>query len=203
MIIKLDHITFVSQRSQKESILNSAGGKLAFSEENLRNLNIKRGWMKRNQDTHDLFYYEDNWPTEYVFYDEVEARESCELSSDVLHGSYNDKDEAALFLKALFGDKKVHEDGDEIVCNMRGILDKRDYLLILRKKEKPEPIYLDMQGYGCICLMSNTSGFDQIRGCNCTESEDLRVNGRNLDICFLTHKSVDMIFEIIKMKGEK
>ena len=53
-------------------------------------------------------------------------------------------------------------------------------------------------GYGTIALITNEIFTTKPEDGICTEHDVLRVNNRDLDICFTRSDSVNIIFEIIK-----
>ena len=70
MIVKFDHISYIELRENKEILLQEKGTPV-FKEELLRNLDIKKSLMRIPQENHDLYFYEGDYPIEYLFYDEV------------------------------------------------------------------------------------------------------------------------------------
>ena len=152
MIVKFDHISFVESRKEKDKILRDKGVPL-FVEQSLKNLSIKNELMQVVQSNHDLYFYGDDYPTEYIFYDEVERHGNIKLEEEVLYGHYSNKKLALEFLKGIFG-SKVAEDVEAIRCNMKGILDKRDYMLILEKSDNSTEAYIDNGGYGVAELVT-------------------------------------------------
>lgn len=199
MIVKFDHISYIEERSQEHNIIKKKG-KPVFKEINLRNLSIKSKLMKKNQATHDLYFYESDFPMEYIFYDYVNRKSDIFLKDGKVYGLYSNKKNAIDFLIGIFGEK-VQENDDEIICNMKGILDKQDYILILRKTESTCASFLDDSGYGVLTLVTS-SKFSKIPDDGiCTETEMLEINGKELDICFTRSESTNVIFEIIKIRS--
>lgn len=202
MIVKFDHISYVDLRKNKRLILEEKGAPV-FREELLYNLDIKKSLMRIPQDNHDLYFYEEGYPTEYLFYDEVKKQSQIQLIDDTIYGHYFDKERAIDFLKGIFGNKVIENEGI-ITCNMKGILDKRDYILILEKCSEVIDSRLDDGGYGGggIALVSSSRfAVEPVDGL-CTSAEELKVNGKNLEICFTKSASTDVIFEIIRIKGK-
>ena len=195
MIIKFDHITYIAGRSDKDEILKGLG-EPEFSEEKLPNLEIKKGLMRRALPDHDLYFYGKSYPTEYIFYDETGDESGIELVGETVYGSYSDIDGAVAFLEGIFGRKVSCEDGI-ITCSMKGVLDKRDYPLVLKKADDTEA-FADDRGYGVAAIIVN-SDIASPAGCICTDHETLTVNGKELDICFLKSESTDIIFELVKV----
>ena len=189
VIIKFDHVSFVCARSDKNKVLMNKG-EPSFKEIGLKNLKIKKSLMHMAQQDHDLYFFEDGYPTEYIFYDAVNSQSRIELVDNVLYGKYMNKQKAIDFLKGIFGEK-VTEEGDNIVCNMRGIIDKNDYMLIP---------WLDDSGYGIVTLVNNVRFTKKPVDGICTDYEVLKVNGKELEICFTKSNSTNIIFEIIKVR---
>ena len=90
MIIKFDHISFVCSRINKEQILKNKGEPL-FKEISLKNLEIKKILMHVPQDDHDLYFYEEDYPTEYIFYDSVNEQSGIKLVDNIVYAKYLNK----------------------------------------------------------------------------------------------------------------
>lgn len=195
MIVKFDHISYVCGRLQKTNLI-AEKGQPVFSEINLHNLTIKKALMAKRQSAHDLFFYDDDLPTEYIFYDEVNEKSNICIKDNKIYGLYSDKEQAMDFLRGIFGNRVKDHDG-EIICNMRGILDKRDYIMILQKTDDGCPAFLDDSGYGIPALIVKPAFSKIPEDGVCTETEKIVVNGRNLKICFTKSDSTNIIFELI------
>ena len=135
MIFKLDHISFVCKREDARKYLPSDPAK--FVEMEIPNANIKRTLMKNVQKTHDLCYFEPkthlDFPIEYILYDGVGDKTSVSIKGDTICSTYSDLDAAYVFLSDIYGERKIEVSGDRILCDISGILDKRGYVLQLRK----------------------------------------------------------------------
>lgn len=201
MIVKFDHITYVANRSDKTEVLPS-DREAAFVEAGLRNMDIKQELMLNKQADHDLYYYDYEIPVEYIFYDETTDASGIERDGNVFRAHYSDFDKAVSFLTGIFG-KKVSVSGEEIHCNMKGILDKTDIMLILAKGEGDMKTYLDATGYGVATLINNGKFNKVPEDGFCTEHEVITVHNRELDICFTGAGCVDIIFEIITVLSDK
>lgn len=198
MIIKFDHISFIDERYKKEVILKKLGNPLFF-ELSLKNLENKKKLMRNPQDNHDLYFFDIGYPVEYIFYDTVAKHGSIELKNNVVYGKYTSLSMAKKYLETIFGDKIIVKNG-VIECNMRGILDKQDYLLILEKSEDNNVIpYVDDGGFGVIALLVNNEYSKAPEDGICTRYESLTVNNKDLEICFTRSNSVNIIFEMIKI----
>ncbi len=141
VIIKFDHISYVAPRKCKEEILDQKEG-LIFQEHNLTNLEIKFELMQFPQKSHDLYFYDEFIPTEYIFYDDVGDETTVCIEDGVVYGYYFDKEKAVDFLMGIFG-RKVEILNDAIKCNMKGVLDKKDYWLELKPCDRKKPVWLD------------------------------------------------------------
>lgn len=201
MIVKFDHITYVANRSDKAEVLPK-DREATFVEAGLRNMDIKQELMKNRQADHDLYYYDDVIPVEYIFYNETAEEGGIERRDNCFYAHYSDFDRAVSFLTGIFG-KKVSISGEEIHCNMKGILDKQDIMLILVKGENKVETYLDKKGYGVATLINNGKFNKVPEDGYCTEHEQITVHNRELDICFTGSDSVDIIFEIIAVLSDK
>lgn len=198
MIVKFDHISYVASREQKKALTASRKG-LVFQENNLENLGIKAALMQYPQKGHDLYFYDEAIPTEYIFYDRVGKETSVFIRDGVVHGSYFNKEGAVNFLTGIFG-RKVEILDEMIRCNMKGILDKKDYWLELRPGNSKTLPFLDEEGYGAIAVITNTPFHTVPHDGECTARGTLCVNNKLLDICFTRSESMDVIFEIVMVK---
>ena len=70
MIIKFDHISYVAAKSEIGNILKDKG-EPKFKEIGLKNIDVKYPLMKNPQPDHDLYFYDCDIPTEYIFYNQV------------------------------------------------------------------------------------------------------------------------------------
>lgn len=200
MIVKFDHLSFIETRNNKEEILLGRG-EPTFVEDRLENLKIKGSLMRISQPNHDLIYYEASYPLEFIFYDEVTYQSSIVFKDEIVYGHYNNADYAKAFLEGIFGNSRIRNDKDTIICNMKGVLDKRDYYLVLEKTDELLSPYLDDYGYGVVALISNKPFSVVPKDGICTQTEKLIVDGKEMDICFTKSSSVDMIFEIIRIRS--
>lgn len=198
MIIKFDHITFIAERKEKEAILKKLEKPL-FSELSLKNLESKKKLMRNPQNDHDLYFFDAGYPTEYIFYDIVEKHGAIELKNNVIYGKYTNYNIAKKYLEGIFGDRITVNNGT-IVCNMRGVLDKQDYFLVLEKTGEDNIVpYVDDGGFGVIALLMNNKYSKAPEDGICTKYESLVVNNKELELCFTRTPSVNIIFEMIKI----
>lgn len=200
MIVKFDHISYVSEKDETQSVLKEQGTP-RFCETDLENIEIKKDLMSCPQDSHDLYFYDNDYPIEYIFYDRVGKQTGIRFDGNIVYGSYYDFDGSKDFLEELFRGR-VSVNGDKIVCNMKGVLDKKDYLLVLEpsKNDKPLPC-VDDSGYGIPALIVS-GDYRHLNkpdsGCICTEWNRLSVNGKELNICFIRSNCTNVIFEMIR-----
>jgi hypothetical protein len=195
MIIKFDHISYIAERKEKSRLCKKLGTPY-FIEEKKPNLNIKKDLMRCWQGDHDLFFYSENLPVEYIFYDNVVSRSTIEVKQKTVYGSYYNENAALQFLRGLFGEKVRISDG-VIECNMKGILDKCDRMLVLRGGQKVDEAYLDDGGYGVATIMVNKKFSLIPEDGVCTDCEQIEINGKLMEVCFTKSASTNMIFEII------
>lgn len=201
MIVKFDHISFIAERGCKDSLL-SGSGEPVFEEINLKNISIKEDLMRRPQPDHDLYFYDDDIPVEYIFYDEVVEQGKIKIQDGKIYGLCNDLIIAGEYLKSLFGEKSVCTRENEIICSMKGILDKKEYILVLESSSEDVFPYLDDGGYGVIALIVNKD-YDASVDWIITDQERVTVNSRDLDIRFMRSASTNVIFELIRVNGLK
>ncbi len=198
MIIKFDHISYVAERSFADSILKKCGEPM-FSETGLRNPTVKNALMRYPQHDHDLYFFDKDIPVEYILYDKIGEPGDIRVIDDRIHGKYTDINKAAAFLESLFGKRNVAVNGDLVECNMKGVIDRRDYFLVLSKSEKDDiTSFLDDGGYGIPALIVNKDINDIVNG-NITEREHLEVNGKDLVLCFARSMYTNVIIEMIKV----
>lgn len=198
MILKFDHISYIEARKKKNMILLE-NEKPNFVELGLKNIKNKFSLMQGSCLDHDLYFYGGGYPTEFIFYDVVGADTDIVKKNDVIYGRYNDKENAIDFLKGIFGNNVSDDDG-VIKCNMRGVLDKKDYMLFLTKSDKMFETYLNSAGYGVAAVIVNSTFTRKPKDGICTEAECLSINNKDMEICFTKSMSTNIIFEIIKMK---
>lgn len=200
MIIKFDHISYIQSRVARQET-PERHGEPSFKEEGLENPAIKKALMESWQKDHDLYYYVGSLPVEHIFYDKVHAGESLVRDGDAFHGKYSSKSKAAAFLQSLFPNG-VSCQGDDILCNMKGVLDKRDFYLILHQQKghigRPS---LDTRGYGVPAVVAKGWAGCPVEGAVVTSYEAVRVNGVDMEICFAASDAVNVIFEVIKIGG--
>lgn len=198
MILKFDHISYIASKSCKKSILQDKGIP-SFAEESLINIDSKLALMKNPQSNHDLYFFAENYPVEYIFYDKIERKSSILFDEDIVYAHYCNKEKTIEFFKCIFGDNVCTEE-KTLKINMKGVLDKRDYYLVLKEKEEYFETYVDDGGYGVIAIVCNTFDCNFPSDVIYTKGETLNVNNRQLEISFLKSHCVDIIFEIIKIK---
>lgn len=192
MILKFDHISYVTDRKKKAQILKNLKQPL-FKEINLRNMNNKALLMELPQENHDLYYFDDDIPIEYIFYDNVKGKSGVSIENGTIVGHYNNLEKAYGLMNGLFPGK-VSYDNSVIMCNLSGVLDKKDFFLKLLYEPRlfKDRVTLDTEGYGEIALIHKG-----IRA-NTSSEEKLIVNGKELHISFVYSESVDIIFELIR-----
>lgn len=201
MIIKFDHITYVEERQLREELFDRKKiNTFSFIELGLRNINIKKNLMRTWQEDHDLYFCENEsyFPVEYIFYNTVGKNTNVTIKNDVIEGCYKTKEGACLFLDSIFG-KKCITNGDKIVYNMKGILDKQDFWLELIPGYS-DSVYLDDKGGCTIALITSSPYKPCIQNLIFTGYEKLIVNHRNLNICFVKSDEVNIIFELIMVE---
>lgn len=204
MIMKFDHISVIEERRNRESLLEAYGiENLFFKEIELKNLNIKKCFMQNWQENHDLYFFtkKGELPTELIFYDTVEGKTDIVVKENVIYGEYRNKDKAFSFLQKIFGEGyKIFQEGKKLVCNLRGVLDKQDVWLVLTPVEVSKKTYLDESGYGAIALLTSSLYHGNPEVAEYTEYETLRVNNKNLNICFVRSDEINIIFELIMLE---
>ena len=204
MIYKVDHISFVESRDRRTKVLLKKNN-YKFKEQNLLNVDTKKSLMMYNQLSHDLFFYEDEnmyWPTEVILYDRVGKDTEVTIENNCVCGRYGNLDSAIDFLSLTFGKAKVKVEGNVLTCNIKGVLDRKDYILKLFPNDDCK-VYLDSAGYGTIALFANTIKDIPQSGVLQTKYESITVNQNLLQVCFVKCCDINIIFEFIKMERRK
>ena len=207
MIIRFDHVTYVEDRSRKEDLLirkKINGWKIYFFEEALKNIPTKKKLMKFPDETHDIYFMkkENNINTEVIFYNRVNVFDQIKVQDNIIYAGSNNLEETEQVIKKLGG--KGERSGDTFRGNLKGILDKKDYIIIFQKKKNTEA-WLDNQGYGCITLLVDS--IEKVGARFKTDffysvEEELKVNSQFLNIAFVKSKSTDLIFELISVRKQ-
>lgn len=199
MIMKLDHITYVAARADKDRILTQDGKKnWKFCETEKQNLASKQKYLSCRQTTHDLYFFEGDIPVEVIFYDEVADGTGMEVRGNVIYGKGSDLQAAKICLEKMGLPVELGE--HELQCNLKGRLGRKDCFLKIGYSEQQEPAYLDRAGYGCITLLlDSVDRLYEKRDCDfeVTEPEELEINHQLLKISFVKCKGTDLIFEFI------
>ena len=196
MVFKFDHISYITSRSNKQAILCNKGEPL-FKEINLKNIENKLSMMQQKQVDHDLYFFEEELPTEYIFYDSVFGDSKITVRNGCIYGYYSDMEETVKYLETFFPGKIIIHN-DVIKCNMRGVIDKCDYYLILVYEPtiRMQKNFLDKKGYGVPAIIydGNTSNVDY-----CTEERELIVNGKKMYIRFASSQYTNIVIELIRL----
>lgn len=196
MILKFDHISFVASRDDVGMVLADKGEPV-FKEIRLRNIVNKFPLMRGKSVNHDMYFYDRGGiPTEYIFYDAVYGQSQITISSTIINGHYKEETKAVDFLSSIFRNR-VYVDQGKIKCKVSGIMDKKDYEVVLTQEKNyfEERNYLDTHGYGVAAILYQ----GEMNKDYWTEENQLIVNGKNLFISFAACDSVDLIFEMIRI----
>ena len=207
MIIKLDHITYVTERVKVQTVIKefeTRGYTLKFKELNLPNLSIKKALMKTVQETHDIYFLDkdDSFAIEVIAYDQVCSTSQNKYEDGVF--SIEVKSRTKLYdTVSVFGiDPKENDDRYRI----KGLFDKKNLEIKVIEKPDIENTYLDMEGYGCLTFLVDSveRTKENIKALDCSDISMLTVNGRELKIFFATSKEArDIIIEFISLGAER
>lgn len=205
MIIKFDHITYVLDRKDKGELKRwkKNGWAIRFAEEQLKNLSTKKTLMYHKTDTHDLYFMEKPYHmnTELIFYDRVNEENGIFIQNQIIYATCTDLKivEEAVRKVGIRNIEKVSD--QEIICNLKGIFDKKDYFVVFRREEILGEVVLDNMGYGCVTLLVDSINKligkfseDEIFY---SKNETLTVDSRVLNVAFLKIKGCNLIFEFI------
>lgn len=182
----------------------SDGWEIDFFEEDLKNIPTKKKLMKFPEETHDIYFFrkENNINTEVIFYNRVNVSGQIKIQDNIIYAGSNNLEETEQVIKKIGGTGEMS--GNIFRGGVKGILDKKDYIIIFEKKRNTEA-WLDNRGYGCITLLVDSIekvGARFKEDFYYSEKEKLKVNSRFLNIAFVKSKSTDLIFELISAKNQ-
>ena len=204
MIIKFDHLTYVTDEGHYDFVHNRMGQNgysLKFKEINLRNIQPKIPFLLLENTHHSMYYYEADrgLPIEIVVYNRLRP------GFPTVDYTYNNRDftlktqnnsKLCALLKAL----GVQMNNDSS-CRLNGLFDKAPINAVLQVETTVEPV-LDTEGFCCPTLLVDS--YERVKngiesgGGFCTEMEELNVNGRQLKVFFAIAGST--IIELISSK---
>lgn len=205
MIIKFDHLTFVTSQPNLQDTLDNfvkQGYNIKFKEERLANIEIKKKYLFFNQEFHDLYFLEasDSIAIEVISYSQT-TTDNAPLQFNlrdkiIIHNAINQQ--ALLDLYLTLGMKRV--DADNIIMN--GMLD-RDPIIGNFTNVDTVSFNLDNEGFCCPTLIVDsypkTKQLVEGKGYFCSEVNELIVNNKQLKIFFVEGKFGEVI-EIISIK---
>lgn len=207
MIIKFDHISYVESRENKKNYLQylkDKGYQYKFKEENMVNFSSKKKLMQLDQETHDIYYFEPKMemPVEFIFYPYAGKSSKVEKKGNIIYVSGR---KGVIIMESLrkIGFRFLQWDSinNIIRCNIKGILDRQDYWLIINLKKERHKVFLDDKGYGCITFLVNS--FKNLYTCAelgdyLSEPAEVCINKQRLDIIFYKNSNIDIFFEFCK-----
>lgn len=204
MIIKFDHITYVTDEEQYASVHNKMelnGYKLKFKEINLRNIQPKMTFLLSENANHSMYYYEAEigLPIEVIVYKKLrEGFPTIDYSFKEAAFSLktNSVDVTAALLRSLGAQMS-----DDTSWKLSGFFDKTPIYSFLKEENKILP-FLDTEGFCCPTLLVDS--YERVKkvieedGGTCTKMEELSVNGRVLKVFFAI--AGNTIIELISSK---
>ncbi|MBQ7582164.1 MAG: hypothetical protein IJU25_05040 [Lachnospiraceae bacterium] len=201
MIMKLDHIGIVYPRTERETVQNSHD--ILFEEISLRNIDAKKELLSTVQEDHDiLFSPEEPFAKEYLFYDHVEQQTPNRYENGILYGYYRDAESTKTALSGSAFIKDVEEKDGILQGVIGGVLDRKKLPFVLEPADRPM-IFLDSAGINNVALLCSNPYMDETGKFVQTPYQELSVNGKILNISFLSMDSLSIIFEFVCPKGNK
>ena len=202
MILKFDHISFACQIEKMNLYIQKFEQyKVIFWEHELKNLEIKKAYMRNFSSLHDiaLLNASDQYPIEITGYEECGTiSQKYALIGEKIEIYSQDPDKTINFYKAL-GFKNDSED----TFALTPLFDRKKIRLQIKESLYLENTALDNTGFGSLAFIINDS--QKMRrtltadGIRVTDIGELCVNGKKLKI-FFTDNGVGDIVEFIALK---
>lgn len=204
MILKFDHITYVESRENKKEILHyfrENGYQYKFEEKSMVNFPAKKSLMNLNQETHDIYYFEQGeaLPVELILY-AITGRDSnvAKDGKSIYVSGRNALSIIDCMHKLGFGFSVWDRERDIVRCNIKGMLDRQDYWLVINLKKERDEVFLDNRGYGCITFL--VKSFKDLcnwrgQGNYLSEPAEVCVNRKKLQVVFYKNVNIDIFFE--------
>ena len=205
MIVKFDHISYSCACFEEEKVRQMfAGYEAQFHEVDLVNMSMKYKYMHKVQEKHNIMLITktENWPVEITAYESCEKKKDSfdkyVLKEDLIeiYSEYPEKTEEVLLLLGM----KKSEEG---VWELKPLLDDRKLRIQVIKAQNARKVYLDEEGYGSLAFVVDNAKKQREQfinsGYECSEIEELSVNGKILKI-FFTNSPTNEIIEFIGLR---
>lgn len=205
MIIKFDHLTYVDVRDNFH-LDDNYSADILFKEMELINPHGKKKFMTYPHHDSTVIYVQKQRPIEYVLYDSVAGKSPLIVEGNIISSKV--KKETVGIVSDFFTEciraKMLHQSKEAQIYNLRGVFDNYDTLLRLEIVEDVSEnyrVWLDWSGWQCPCMMVDNieSIITVMKKCTGIDYslDVLKVNGRNLKICFIQIDGLEVILELI------
>lgn len=206
MIVKFDHISYSCALCDEEKTQQMFEGYEAqFHEVDLKNMPMKYKYMHKEQEKHNIMLLtkEGSYPVEITAYESCKKREAAfgdkYVLSDNLISIYSECPKETENMFVLLGMKKS-ETG---ILELKPFLDEKKVRIQVLGTTGPKGILLDEEGFGSLAfVVDNAKKQRELLlngGYECSEIEELIVNGKKLKI-FFTNSQTNEIIEFIGLR---
>ena len=203
MIVKFDHISYSCAIFDEENTRQMFNDyEVEFHEIGLKNMSMKYKYMKEIQEKHNIMLLTkaSNYPVEITAYDKCIAQKATKYAvNDEWIEIYSCNPEQTASFFYLLG-MKQEEDG--AMC-IKPMLDERALKIKIYETVKDNSNYLDQEGFGSLAfVVDNAKKQRELfvnNGYECSEIEELNVNGKRLKI-FFTNSPTNEIIEFIGLR---
>jgi len=219
MIIHIDHLALTTDGFKDDiNILEKFGYKLRFLERDIKNLDIKKQFLRNFTKNHDIALLDNinglsieliNYPVsgveKSIFYPKINNNTISKLQdvrkgfSEICFKTHNFS-ESLKFWKSL--DFHVYEQNKNITrLKIRSLINRSDYFVCIENANELEgQCFLDDLGFNSIALISTSITKDRDflikQNFDATPIDTLELNGKNLNIFFVKGPSLELL-EII------
>lgn len=214
MIIKIDHIAYSSMDLESDiEIFKTAGYELVFKEQHLKNLDIKKRFLKNFEQTHQLALMkkENSYNIELLNHNNINPY--CGFISPY---NFNDKFFNKIIIKTnsienstkfwnMLGFSTTQEFAEMIEMKFSSPVEHNVFYIYL-SYNKTKKNFLDDKDFNCIALITNSAKKEQEniikKGFTTSEIDELDVNGQKLKIFFAQRNNCEIV-EIIEIVRKK
>ena len=221
MIIHIDHLALTTSCFDDDiNILEKFGYKLRFLERNVKNLNIKKQYLRNSTDNHDIALMDCingmsmeiiNYPLKglerSIFFPKIDNNAITKLKeiqksfsfNEICFKSYNFT-ESLKFWKSL--GFQIYEYNENNTClKFRSLITRSDYFVCIENiNELKDQCFLDDLGFNSIALISTSAVKDRDllkkQNFEVTSIDALELNDKKLNIFFTIGPSLELV-EII------
>ena len=221
MIIHIDHLALTTDGFNDDiNILEKLGYKLRFLERNVKNLKIKKQFLRNFTNNHDIALFDStnglsieliNYPVrgvkKSIFYPKINDNAVAKLKdmqegfsfSEISFKSRNFS-EALKFWEKL-GFQVYEQDKNIVKLKFRSLINRSDYFVCIENVKGLEgQCFLDDLGFNSIAFISTSITKDRDflikQNFDATPIDTLELNGKKLNIFFVMGPSLELV-EII------